>query len=152
MRKYSAEDIDSLKEMISDFLDEMGEKSKDEVYGKLLKPNKQISLLRDDREIVGFIVYKYQGDVVSITALGVAKGHRRKGYGKSLMELFLNQMSLNRSIKSVKLGVMKSKVPAMALYEKIGFRTIFEGVEDGIAFKTMQLDLTGKKQYKPWVV
>ena len=70
----------------------------------------------------------------------------------SLMELFLNQMSLSRSIKSVKSAVMKFKVPAMALYEKMGFRTIFEGVEDDIAFKTMQLDLTGEKQYKPWVV
>lgn len=151
-RKFDTQDIAALKAMITDFAGDMGETLKDDVYSKMLNPNNQISLLRDKRDIVGFIVYKYQGSEVYISALGVANGQRRKGYGKHLMELFLNQMSLKHSIKTVKLGVMKSNHTAIVLYEDMGFQTVAEGVEEGIAFKSMQLNLTGEKVYRSWVV
>ena len=62
-------------------------------------------------------------DEIELTYIGVASNHREKGLGKKLLDVFI-ESSRSNGYRSVLLSVEKDNSPAIALYEKSGFKTI----------------------------
>ena len=70
------------------------------------------------------------------------KDFRRKGYGEKLLKESIKEMRLN-GISSILLYVNIKNLPAIKLYEKVGFRIITE-IEDicGPKEKCYEMELT----------
>lgn len=69
------------------------------------------------------------GDEIELTYIGVAPNQREKGFGKKLLNAFIESSSSN-GYRSVVLSVEIDNSDAIALYEKSGFkltRTYSEG-------------------------
>ncbi len=72
-------------------------------------------------KIVGFIVgAKTTPDTARILMLAVAKQHRRYGVGKSLLNQFLKELTL-QNIKHIELEVRIDNKQAIKFYQKHGF-------------------------------
>ena len=64
-----------------------------------------------------------KSDAIELTYIGVAGDQRGKGVGKVLLNAFI-EMSREVGYRSVALSVEKDNEPAIALYQKAGFRII----------------------------
>ena len=64
-----------------------------------------------------------KGNVIELTYIGVDPNQRAKGLGRKLLEAFI-ESSLSNGYRSVLLSVEKENLPAIALYEKAGFRIV----------------------------
>jgi ribosomal protein S18 acetylase RimI-like enzyme len=62
-------------------------------------------------------------DAIELTYIGVASGHQGHGLGKVLLKEFIEQ-SRSKGYHSVVLSVEDENKTAVALYEKLGFRTL----------------------------
>lgn len=60
-----------------------------------------------------------------IYSISIDKNFRRKRYGENLLKESIKEMRLN-GISSILLYVNKENLPAIRLYEKMGFRKIKE--------------------------
>lgn len=66
-------------------------------------------------------------EIVKIEILAVDKDHRRKGYGKKLMEEALKQISKDfKDIDTITVDVLENNTSAKALYESFGFKKFQE--------------------------
>lgn len=65
--------------------------------------------------------------------LSVSKDYRNKGVGRRLLETVINWAKRHDTIEKVCLGVMSNNLPAIAIYEKLGF------VEEGLIRKAYKL-------------
>ncbi len=70
--------------------------------------------------LAGFIIYWILLDEMHILNLAVRKRHRRKGVGEALVREAL-QRAMGGGAKSATLEVREKNMPAIALYEKLGF-------------------------------
>ena len=57
----------------------------------------------------------------ALLGMGVAAQHRGKGIGEQLLRSILDWMRDNTAIEYLDLWVMSDNIPAIALYEKLGF-------------------------------
>jgi ribosomal protein S18 acetylase RimI-like enzyme len=73
-----------------------------------------------DGEAAGICKLAIRGDQGWIAGIGVAKPHRGQGIGEALMHGVLNE-ALARGVFEVWLEVLVQNVPAIRLYEKLGF-------------------------------
>jgi ribosomal protein S18 acetylase RimI-like enzyme len=64
-----------------------------------------------------------KSNAIELTYISVASHQRSKGLGKRLLNAFI-EASRSRGYRSVLLSVEKENSPAIALYEKAGFKTI----------------------------
>lgn len=62
-------------------------------------------------------------DEIELTYIGVVSNQREKGLGKKLLDVFI-ESSHSNGYRSVLLSVEEENSPAIALYEKSGFKTI----------------------------
>ena len=62
-----------------------------------------------------------KSDAIELTYIGVAADQRGKGLGKDLLNAFI-EMSREAGYRSVVLSVEKDNEPAIALYQKAGFK------------------------------
>lgn len=69
--------------------------------------------------LCGFITGVYLLDTADIYSVAVSLGYRRKGVGKHLLEEFFS--ALPDEVNNVCLEVRESNIPAIKLYEKLGF-------------------------------
>lgn len=89
---------------------------------ELARPHARIAVARA-RRVVGFCNYWLVADEVHILAIAVHPDRRRGGLGARLLAHALDD---GRAIGSVRatLEVRRGNAPAIALYERAGFRTV----------------------------
>ena len=74
-------------------------------------------------ELVGFISYRQILDEVEIDEVLIFKEYQHQGFGYQLMQKFLKVASEKQG-QTIFLEVRQSNLPAIALYEKCGFKQI----------------------------
>lgn len=83
-----------------------------------------------DQQIVGHIDIRPYPDKNSqhrvLLGMGVDIAHRRKGIAGQLIKNILDWMQANTAIEYLDLGVMSENLPAIRLYEKLGFSRVGE--------------------------
>lgn len=80
-------------------------------------------VLELDGEIIGFGGMWLIMDEIHITNIAIAPEVRRKGYGDRLVEAMVNY-GLENGFKHMTLEVRVGNAPAIALYEKVGFKGV----------------------------
>jgi ribosomal-protein-alanine N-acetyltransferase len=73
----------------------------------------------EDNRIVAYALYGVQGGKGTIYSLAVRPDARRRGYGDSLLDHALQDLS--QKVRRVRLQVAVDNRPALELYEKHGF-------------------------------
>ena len=72
--------------------------------------------------LCGFITGVYLLDTADIYSVAVSSEYRKKGVGKLLLEKFF--FALPDEVNTVCLEVRESNIPAINLYEKLGFERV----------------------------
>jgi hypoxanthine phosphoribosyltransferase len=80
-------------------------------------------VLEKDKDIIGIIQFWNLLGEADITLLAVKRDYRRNGYGKILIEKSLDFLKKNK-VDTVYLEVAVDNIPAIKLYEKMGFRPL----------------------------
>jgi ribosomal-protein-alanine N-acetyltransferase len=97
------------------------------------KMRKIFYVIKSQDQVVGYCIY-YIKPVLSlegfkkksvIYSISIDKNFRRKGYGEKLLKESIKEMKLN-GVFSILLYVNTKNLPAIRLYEKMGFRAIAE--------------------------
>ncbi len=73
--------------------------------------------------LVGYVISKISRPETHILNLTVKKSFRKKGIGKSLVELIISDARLRNS-ENIILEVRRNNIEAQSLYEKLNFQTI----------------------------
>ena len=74
---------------------------------------------REGDQIIGYLIFSTEGHIISIA---IHPQHRRKGFGKKLIEKALQEFHLQKLWAEVR----KSNGGAQAFYLKLGFRIVDE--------------------------
>lgn len=80
-------------------------------------------VLELDGKIIGFAVMRLGVDDAELLDIAVEPGHRRKGYGRIMLQRMLD-LARTAGKQRVILEVRVSNVTAQVLYEKVGFAKI----------------------------
>lgn len=108
-------------------------KNRDEVRRYSKRMRKIFYVIKSQGQVVGYWIY-YIKPFLSlkgfkkksvIYSISVDRNFRRKGFGGKLLKESIKEMRLN-GVSSVPLYVNTKNLPAIHLYEKIGFRKINE--------------------------
>ncbi len=96
---------------------------------KYLESDKYRTLVLEiDKEPVGFVnycVYPIPKETIAMLhLLGVSKDHKRQGYGTLLANKALEAIKKEKPAY-IMLSVMSKNKPAIALYEKLGFKPLY---------------------------
>ncbi len=82
-------------------------------------------LVEKDGEIAGYCGYLRSFEIADITNMAIAEGYRGQGIGELLLRRLMEEGS-RLGVERFTLEVRRSNIPAIHLYEKLGFVT--EGV------------------------
>jgi ribosomal protein S18 acetylase RimI-like enzyme len=94
-------------------------------------PGCDIKILQENEKLAGYVKYKKNSlDEGYISQVAVSDDFRNKGYGKFLVSTALKELH-NMDANSTTLLCYKDNIPALNLYEKMGFKKEFEA-KDGI--------------------
>jgi [ribosomal protein S18]-alanine N-acetyltransferase len=74
--------------------------------------------------ILGYICFWLVADEIQMLNLAVHPAYRRQGFGRTLMTFLLNRARQKKALK-VFLEVRPSNQAALALYESLGFKTLY---------------------------
>lgn len=93
-------------------------------------PTVFIAIARRDRAFgsknpIGFVMARKAADEAEILSIAVLKRYRNAGIGRKLMETVLRHLFAER-ISSLFLEVDAGNTSAVALYERLGFKTVGE--------------------------
>lgn len=77
-----------------------------------------------DGDIAGFYAFRYVIDEVELLKIAVKKPYRRKKIGYEMM-LSLIERAMSLGADKIFLEVRRGNIPAIKLYEKIGFNQIY---------------------------
>ena len=84
-------------------------------------------LISDDDEVVGHVSLKSDALRAGLhrceLGIGIEDAHRAQGHGERLMARAIEHASAVESLVWIDLHVMQANTGAIALYEKLGFRT-----------------------------
>ncbi len=107
------------------------EKKRLERKTKGIGEKKEVFLfVEQEGQIAGTVSVKLHTDakshIAEISGLTVGKEHRRKGIGKHLIKEAISaaKKELRYKPKALRLSVFANNVPAIRLYEKVGFRVV----------------------------
>jgi diamine N-acetyltransferase len=78
----------------------------------------------NDEEIIGFTMYGYCEEIqgIKIYSILIDSKHQGKGYGRKILNLILDEISKNSSVKKVYLTFNPENLKCKVLYESIGFK------------------------------
>lgn len=102
---------------------------KEEYFKGILERN-ELLVAKENREIVGYIIYKiFQQNnpimvdrkILYIEFLGVDKNHQKKGIGQLLMGHVI-ELGVRKECTDIQLSVSEENLSARCLYEKIGMK------------------------------
>ena len=118
--------------------------------GEMDKPYSQVWVLTDDEtdsEIFGYVVFWEMGESFEILNIAVSLSARGLGYAQKMLQQVVRG-ALAKNAKRLILDVRKSNLPAIALYQKVGFtitqlrKGFYSNGEDAYS---MNLELSGEK-------
>ncbi|KAE8680955.1 Prenyl-dependent CAAX protease, putative isoform 1 [Hibiscus syriacus] len=73
-------------------------------------------------ELVGYVMYIWPSSLSAFIAeLAVKENHRRQGHGEALLKAAI-QKCRTRNVHRISLHVDPLRIPAMGLYQKLGFQ------------------------------
>lgn len=75
-----------------------------------------------NESLKGFIHYDLKGKTAYLLHMIVLQSFRKQGYGKTLMNGWLDHLKTHTSVKTIELWVTKSNHAARKLYESYGFK------------------------------
>lgn len=121
--KLTAADLEQVSRMEQEcFSMPWSEKSFEEI---LDNPKAVYVVAREEEQVIGYCGAYLILDEADINQVAVAPAHREKGVGRMMMTALMERLK-QAGAESVTLEVRKSNIPAIALYEGLGFRT--EGI------------------------
>lgn len=121
--KLTAADLEQVSRMEQEcFSMPWSEKSFEEI---LDNPKAVYVVAREDEQVIGYCGAYLILDEADINQVAVAPAHREKGVGRMMLTALMERLK-QAGAESVTLEVRKSNIPAIALYEGLGFRT--EGI------------------------
>ncbi len=85
------------------------------------RPEYVYLLAMEDEEVLGYAGMMVVGDEGQITNVATRSDVRRRGIGRNLVAMLL-AMNEERGIRAFTLEVRDGNIPAIALYEGLGFR------------------------------
>jgi len=77
----------------------------------------------DEDKVVGYVGAQIVPDEADMMNLAVDGKYRRNGIGKALVQQLLKRLQ-ERSVRSLTLEVRVSNLPAVSLYEALGFKIV----------------------------
>ncbi|XP_077241751.1 acyl-CoA N-acyltransferases (NAT) superfamily protein [Tasmannia lanceolata] len=91
-------------------------------HEELRKKNCGLIYLEVGGEVAGYVMYSWPSSLyASITKLAVKENYRRQGHGEALLKAAIEKCR-TRKICRVCLHVDPSRIPAVSLYQKLGFQ------------------------------
>ena len=120
------------------------------LQAELEKPYSQVLLLSDDEtdeKIIGYVVYWTMLDDCQILNVVVDLPYRGLGHAQTMVREACKQ-AIKKGIKSANLEVRKTNIPAIQLYQKLGFsisairKGFYSNGEDAY-FMTLPLEANG---------
>lgn len=90
---------------------------------ELQSPHSQLTVAERQGEVIGYLCCWYVADEVQILNIAVHPGWRHQGVGECLLRHAL-VAGQQKGAQSANLEVRRSNRPAIALYEKFGFREV----------------------------
>ena len=88
-------------------------------------------IVSDGERDVGWLMYRLEGAECFLDIIVMLPDERYKGYGKAVIRDLLAQ---NPQLRAIRLDVQQRNHPAVAFYQKLGFRTVseeYQSVGDG---------------------
>lgn len=130
IRKYENKDLNLIDEMGSMLHDDF--KFKLDVFSNCL-------VIEENEKVIGFIIYSVIYDRAEIVDIIINPLYRLKGYGSKLLKYAINKIKETGCL-NVTLEVSCNNVPAIRLYESLGFiveakRKNYYGNTDGYLMK-----------------
>lgn len=77
----------------------------------------------EDNEVLGYISYTFDGDILEILNFCVSKKNQNQGIGKHLLSKLLLDMQLSGAKSSI-LEVREDNIRAIHVYESFGYKKI----------------------------
>ncbi len=77
----------------------------------------------EDNEVLGYISYTFDGDILEILNFCVSKKNQNQGIGKQLLSKLLLDMQLSGAKSSI-LEVREDNIRAIHVYESFGYKKI----------------------------
>lgn len=85
-------------------------------------------------DFAGFLMYKHNGKVVTITNIAVLKQFRRQGGGKVLMDFMLEPYKEDNS-KPIKVNVSSYDMASQKFFSSVGFKAELDEDGENYVFK-----------------
>jgi len=76
--------------------------------------------IEEQNQLIGYAILRFASDECEILNIAIDHAHRKKGYGRLLLQYLLEQTKQQHA-KKVFLEVRESNIAARKLYEKAGF-------------------------------
>lgn len=92
------------------------------------KLDTELVYLTENNQQVGSLLLVYEPNKASVFSLEVLKDHRKKGYGRRLMENAIEQ-ARKMNCQFIELNTETDNTAANKLYESMGFE--LQGLKDG---------------------
>ena len=90
---------------------------------ELVGPGARLRAARLGEEVVGYALFWHVADEVHLLNVAVSPDHRRKGLGRALVAELVRYAREHAAVK-IFLEVRVSNVPAITLYESVGFERL----------------------------
>lgn len=119
--KMSLSDLKSIESNLLEDFDDFWSVST--LEAELNSPDSYYLIAKQNNEIAGFIGMKIVLDEADIMNVVTKKNKRNQGIATQLINKLL-QVAKEKNIKKITLEVNESNLPAIHLYEKLGFKTI----------------------------
>ncbi|MHA2362616.1 MAG: GNAT family N-acetyltransferase [Candidatus Hodarchaeales archaeon] len=110
-RKFNNESFDKIQ----------GKKA---IIDRIRVPEKQFFKIKDDFSLIGIALAVVERNYIGVFDVAVQPEYREKGVGTSLMK-YIFSWCLKNSIAKCYLQVEKVNLPALGLYKKLGFDSLF---------------------------
>lgn len=118
LRKINSKDIKQIISLEQDTLSStLGEATLNEL---ITNPLLGGIVIEEDNNILGYVSYSYDGDILEIYNLCINKNNQKKGLGYKLMNHIFDILKPKSSI----LEVSETNTPAINLYTKLGYKLI----------------------------
>lgn len=89
-------------------------------FADALKAGNATLVLEADREVIGYAIIMIVLDEANLLNISIAKRYQRQGFGRQLLQQVV-ALSQSKQCKDLFLEVRESNLPAIALYESMGF-------------------------------